>query len=516
MPLNKMQEEFRKGRNKGTPGYIVNTTDTQATIEQLLAVRLLDQAQDDKKSPAVVWDCVLGCTTPALSATGEQISEVAESIIPEQEGDFVPTGDHIRDLPQALINAGSKLIYQSVLFLVVQDNSILEYAPVAQAIHNLRDRFKQNLRCLVILGLDIRVPSFLAQDMVVLDDPLPDITEIKGIINRLADECKRKLKPATIESAASACLGMTRFAVESGAARELRSDGIDARAMSLIRQKTIETSTNKALTFQKETWNFDQIGGQANFKNFATSLFSGPKPPKGVILMDELEKSMGGAEGPVADNTGASQYILQSLLTNMENNKWMGLMAAGGPGTGKTLASICVGNQFQVPALVLDLGATKTKELGGTEQNMRQLMKVIYSIFGENCLFMATVNRVDTIPGALRRRFWLGTWYWDVPNAEERKSIWEIQLERFDITEKPDFGHDGWTGSDIRNCCQMSWITQSSLREAAERISLAGVVNKRDIEALRDTAEREGFRSANYPGAFKKQRVATKSREILN
>lgn len=516
MPLNKMQEEFRKGRNKGTPGYIVNTTDTQATIEQLLAVRLLDQVQDDKKSPAVVWDCVHGCATPALSATGEQISEVAESIIPEQEGNFVPTGDHIRDLPQALINAGNKLTYQSVLFLIVQDNSILEYAPVAQAIHNLRDRFKQNLRCLVILGLDIRVPSFLAQDMVVLDDPLPDMAEIKSIINRLVDESKFKLKLSTIEAAASACLGMTRFAVESGTARELRSVGIDAKAMSLIRQKTIETSTNKALTFQKETWTFDDVGGMRNFTTFAKRLFAGPKPPKTIVLIDEMEKSLAGASGTAQDNTGASQYILQCLLTNMENNKWRGLIAAGGPGTGKTMCAICLGNEFGIPSLVMDLGATKAKELGATEQNMRQLMKVILSISGEDALFMATVNGISLIPGALRRRFKLGTWYWDTPDAEERKRIWEIQLKRYELTEKPTFQHDGWTGSDIRDTCEMAWSLNCSLAEASSYVSLAGFVKKDEINQLRDTAEREGFRSANYPGAFKKQRVATKSREILN
>lgn len=512
--MNKLEEEFRKNRRKGVPGYVICTTDTEATIASLLAVRFRNE-KDELPPPAVVWDCVRGPVTPVENGTGAQISEPAESIRAEQEGDFVPTGNPVSDLPQVLINAGNKLAENSILFLVVQDNSILDYAPVAQAIHALRDKFKRNLRAIVILGLDIKLPAFLAQDMVSLDDPLPNVTELRDIAQRLVDELGAKVKPKDIEAAAVACMGMTRFLAETSIAVELRSTSIDAKAVSLIRQTTIENVTNKALTFQRESWTFDQIGGQSNFKQFATRLFSGPRRPKGVVLVDEMEKSTAGSSGAAQDNTGAAQYILQSMLTNMENNGWIGMLCAGGPGTGKTLSSICIANQFQVPSLVLDLGATKTKELGGTESNMRQVMRVIYSMFGSDCLFMATVNAVDTIPAALRRRFWLGTWYWDTPNAEERAQIWDIQLKRFSIKEKPTFGHDGWTGSDIRNACQMAWVLNCPLREAAECISLAGQTNKRDIEKLRDTAEIEHWRSASYPGEFKKNKPSTKSRSII-
>ncbi|MCI0682435.1 MAG: hypothetical protein L0Y71_10040 [Gemmataceae bacterium] len=55
-----------------------------------------------------------------------------------------------------------------------------------------------------------------------------------------------------------------------------------------------------------------------------------------------------------------------------------------------------------------------------------------------------------------------------MPNLEERAAIWEIQRSRFGlpVQELPD--HNGWVGSDIRNCCEAAYTLQLPIVEAAQ------------------------------------------------
>ena len=164
-----------------------------------------------------------------------------------------------------------------------------------------------------------------------------------------------------------------------------------------------------------------------------------------------------------------------------------------GPGTGKTLASVCTGNTFGVRSLVGDLGATRASRVGESEQKIRLMMDILLSIGGRDVLFLATANALDTLPAALQRRFNRGIWYFDVPNLEERAAIWAIQRSRFGLPDQELPDHNGWVGSDIRNCCEAAYTLQMPIVEAAQYITLAGRTARGDIEKLRDMAEQLGF-----------------------
>ncbi len=47
-------------------------------------------------------------------------------------------------------------------------------------------------------------------------------------------------------------------------------------------------------------------------------------------------------------------------------------------------------------------------------------------------LFIATSNSIASLPPELRRRFTLGTFFFDLPTAEERETIWRIYLKKYD------------------------------------------------------------------------------------
>ena len=59
-------------------------------------------------------------------------------------------------------------------------------------------------------------------------------------------------------------------------------------------------------------------------------------------------------------------------------------------------------------------------------------------------------------------------------------------------------------GSDIRNCCQTAYMLRTSLKEAAQWITLVGRTARADIERLRLMAENLGFLSANSPGVCRR------------
>ena len=132
------------------------------------------------------------------------------------------------------------------------------------------------------------------------------------------------------------------------------------------------------------------------------------------------------------------------------------------------------------------------------------MMDIIQAVGGKDVLFLATANRLDTLPPELQRRFNLGIWYFDVPSQEERAAIWMIQAKRFGL-ECADLPNDsGWVGSDIRNCCQTAYMLNTSLKKASEWITLVGRTARAEIERLRELAENLGFLNANQPGVYRR------------
>src|SRR5437764_8821505 len=84
-------------------------------------------------------------------------------------------------------------------------------------------------------------------------------------------------------------------------------------------------------------------------------------------------------------------------------------------------------------------------------------------------LFIATCNSISSLRPELRRRFTLGTFFFDLPTAEERDAIWRIYLKKFGVNgELPD--DEGWTGAEIKECCRKAARLRISLHESASYI----------------------------------------------
>ncbi len=87
---------------------------------------------------------------------------------------------------------------------------------VLQAIWNLRDTLKANGRTLVLLGtLSMALPGELAQDVLILDEPLPAIEDLAAIIQSQFEAAGAEAPDArTLGRAVDGVCGLASFAAE--------------------------------------------------------------------------------------------------------------------------------------------------------------------------------------------------------------------------------------------------------------------------------------------------------------
>jgi len=186
-----------------------------------------------------------------------------------------------------LLKKALELPANSVLFFIVPKNEMVEDAAVIQGLANLRNEFKANRRTIVLLGRDTKLPSFLSEDVPVLDDPLPNEGEVKRIIEGLVREFREldgfDASPEKIERAADLCRGLTRFATEEAISRNLTKQGIDLNDLADIQRRIVEMATDRGLVYERGQETFDDIGGQASFKQFLDWLL----PASGTVSCDD-------------------------------------------------------------------------------------------------------------------------------------------------------------------------------------------------------------------------------------
>ena len=265
----------------------------------------------------------------------------------------------------------------------------------------------------------------------------------------------------------------------------------------------IEACRGIKLHRAKET--FNDIAGLEELKRVGSQLFRQDQeaPIRVVVFIDEFEKMMAGSDdGRSSDNTGVAQGFNMRLLTELEQQRYRGLILFGPPGTGKSLYAQTLGNTYGIPTILFNLKAMLQKELGESEQNLESALRVISSLAGpRGALFIAAVNSQVNISPEMRRRFGLGIYMVDLPGPAQRKQLWTIHRRQFGVAEQ-DMPKDlDWSGSDVRNCCDLANMLGITLLEAADKIVPTKVSDPDVITSLRDAADNR-YLSSEVPGRY--------------
>lgn len=317
----------------------------------------------------------------------------------------------------------------------------------------LADRLQVTSRNCILIGETLTLPTTLVRKIPHFQVELPDLNRmleyVPDRLNQLATIAHNNGFPISIElsdddteNLCSSLLGLTLEEALNFLTINLRiqkSQGnnvIDSNIITSALNYKIENLKKQNIEIQ-ETVNFS-LGGLENYKSF-------------------LEKR---------------KTLYKKEARNYSLPFPKGVLLAGPPGTGKSLAANYTAHELNLPLLRLDIASSLGSLVGESESNIQQALKtaraiapcvlwldeidkalvtsgdssgVSQRIFGQILTFMqeqqegvfvlATANRVDVLPPEFKRKgrfdeqFYIG-----LPTLRERISIINLQVDRYGCT----------------------------------------------------------------------------------
>jgi hypothetical protein len=480
--------QFVRARRVSVPLLAITTPDPAATIG-LVRTYGLRSPGSDQEDPVFSWDVSRGLL-PVNSGADKALATLLGS-----------AKSNVTMNPSETLKLLANVPPKSVVFFH-NAHRFVRNEFVSQGIWNLRDLFKGKPATLVLLAPAIDVPAELFHDLLVLEETLPGREQLAAIIK---DQCVQAQieTPAEDEmaQAVSALQGLAAFPAEQVVALSLsKRNGINLARLWERKRQMINATPGLSVWGGNER--FHDIGGVQAAKDFLARLFKGNDSPKAVVFLDEIEKMFSGSLSSNQDSSGVTVSMLGTLLTYMQDHKARGIIFVGPPGTCKSMVAKASGTEAGVPAICFDLGAMKASLVGQSESQLRQALGVVSAVAENNVLFIATSNNVSALPPELLRRFKYGVMFFDLPSAAERETIWAIYRKQFqippDMIQPPD---QGWTGDEIRTCCELSWQLGCSLEEASAYIIPVAIRAADQLKELRSQANYR-YLSASYPGPY--------------
>lgn len=485
----KLQNEVLKAWKRAVPLVSVDTKDPGCFYQGLTSTvfrEINEGAAVESKLAVVCWDCADGVTHPE----GCEISAAAVRGLGDVE--------MLRDLGMFLTAARAAKQGQT-LFVVHNMHFLITNPLVIQHVYNCRDVFKSQGKMLVMLGCGFSLPVELQNDVIPFDEPLPNQAALTEIIGSVVRDASLACDELEIEESARASVGVTAFAAENLAAMAIDTASRRINVRELWRSKKRKIDETPGLSVAS-SGSFDSIGGVSVAKQYFTSVLDGKKSPNAIVWVDEIEKAMGGSS---SDTSGVSQDQLMQLLTWMQEKNAAGAILNGPPGAAKSAFAKACGAKHDIPTIQLDLGGVKGKHVGESEKMIRDALKVVDAVSEGRTLWLATCNSMGTLPPELRRRFKLGVWFFDLPDLEERRAIWDIYVAKFGLDPRGVAGllDREWTGAEIETCCELSDQLGISLERASEYVVPVMQHSADAINSLRQSAVGK-FLSASKPGTY--------------
>lgn len=489
-----ISESFIAARKSAVPLIAVETPDAAETIRNLCAAANSAANGSAGKMPLLEWDIVR-----ALQGINDAGKDALDIICGSQPPG-IATGN-----PTECLSLLSKTPDLGIIF--IHNAHLWLKESVIQAIWNLRDDFKSRGCTLVLLAPAFIIPPELKGDIVLLREPLPSREEIKKIASKIikaATKAGADMGSVDMDRILDALSGLPAFAAEQSLAMSISKSGIDYDGLWERKRQQIEQSPG--LSVWRGGEKFSDIGGCENVKKFLRSVIVGNNAPRAVVFIDEIEKALAGSQG---DTSGVSQSMLGTLLTWMQDREATGCIFIGPPGAAKSAVAKAVGAEGGIPTIAFDLTGMKASLVGESEQRLRAALAVVDAVAQWATLFIATCNSIGALPPELRRRFTFGTFFFDLPTKEDREMIWNLYIKKFKIKSTEIPASEGWTGAEIKQCCNIAYRLNISLAEAAEYIVPLYRSAGDSISKLREQANGR-FISASSPGVFRSE---TKSAE---
>jgi hypothetical protein len=439
--------------NAGIAAIAINSrTAAEQSITQLLATEIAAI----RKMQVKVWDAGTGLQSLTLTRKANVVNGF--DLTPEKG---VETAGHpVANVLKYMINESVGKIGESPVLFILKDlypyiaakdsNPALVRLAVDACF-----ALKRSQNRLVILHDGWSTPTTFLDLIADLSNPLPDELEATSILQYRLEALQKSAKtvkqslPIKLETAdrkrlVRSLLGMTQEGME------------DAIQLVATSQRRVDETTVEAIAKIK----------QSQFAARGIEYAQAPDVP--VQGMPAL-----------ADWATTQAALLEPAAREDWNIPFpKGLLLVGEGGTGKTLGVKCLARTWGLPIVVLDTSKLMQKELGASEQNLRETIAAAEAMapailfidemdkmfpgggqesdggtasrmFGyflqwfqnhESAVFVAaTANEPWKFKPEMLRRF-SQVFYVDLPNTAARKDIFRVQMQRYKLIAQQSEG----------------------------------------------------------------------------
>ncbi len=406
------------------------------------------------------------------------------------------------------------------IYCVLDFHPFINTADVWRTAKDVFQEAKNKGITFVFIGVQFKVPLELQHEVIVLSMQLPTREELRRLLREMAQQHNCKMSKDEEENAVEAASGLTTTEAENAYAISISKKGnFDRKLIARVKEQII--CNGGLLEYKSFNETFESVGGLQNFTTWAMKRLSAYSPE-------------------------AQKYGLPYPR---------GVLLIGVPGCGKSLSVKALANMWQKPLLKLDVGKLFGSFVGDTEANTRKAIQtaeamapailwideiekglsgvqtsgktdsgVTARMFGTILTWlqekkapvfvMATANNISKLPPEfLRKGRFDEIFFVDLPDQEERKAIFKIQLkkynrnpEKFDV-EALAKKTDGYTGAEIEECVVSamfnSWndgreLNTADVLNSIEIINpMAKGIMKEQVDSLQRYAETSCIKRAN-------------------
>lgn len=344
------------------------------------------------------------------------------------------------DVDDALNYFNSEVEEDAVL--IMKDiHSHIEYPTTKRTLRDTANilknsEFKKNV---VLIAPELKLPLDLQKDVTVVDFELPSMKEIRELLDslietNLGDSCKLTDEERNIF--AKTAQGLTLQEAENAFARaiverkQLTIDELDI----IMDEKCQVIKKTGILEFVKTDLKMEDVGGLQNLKHWLIK--------RNNSWLDKAH----------------DKYNLPAPK---------GVLITGVPGTGKSLTAKAMSSLWKLPLLRLDAGKIFDKWVGGSEENIRKVIKTAEAVapsilwideiekgfdaengssigkrvFGTFLTWMqektkpvfviATANNINLLPPEFMRKGRFDEIFFvDIPTPKEREVIFRLHLNK--------------------------------------------------------------------------------------
>lgn len=487
MNIDKTMDAVLAARKVATPIIAIETSDPGGTTRALSNKVIAIGQKKDMDVPVYQWDASNGLR-PWVD--NDVTTEGLTHMLKDYGGDPMATMNPsvfvscIKEAPK-----GSVIVAWNIHRF--WEESRLDPS-VVQGLWNVRDIFKTKPATLVLTMPDCELPPELRHDVVVFTEALPDPGELRKVVSKVYTSANLP-SPSNerLTKAVHILSGLSAYEAEQVTYMALTEDeegdwDVSLDALRSKQRQQIELTPGLEIWDGQET--FGDLKGLNALTGFLKKVIKGKRSPRAFVFIDEIEKMLAGALGGGSDTSGTSQEQLGYLLSEMQDTNARGVLLVGTGGTGKSAIGKACGNEGDCWTIGYDVGATKGSLVGETGAMTRRALRVIDSIGQGETFWIATCNRIESIPPELRRRFSYGTWYLDLPTKEARADMWEAYGSQLGVSIESLPNDEGWTGAEIKTCVGMAKDMSLTIEEAGDLISPVSRTSAESIEALRRLA----------------------------